>query len=788
MLERGLLEEAVVISGDLKILDVNKAFLRANSLSRDIITGKNCYDILKGCQESCRESKRECPLHEIATTREPVSITLCDIEVNGHHRHFKIDIYPIVPGHNEPVSFLHITRDISNRIEEERFKEGMWTEILGRMELIYSSMVKNSTVIDRVNSELDFLDETIPLAMVKWDARGNIVKWNSSAEVLFGWHADEISGEPFMKIFASGESQERFQQELGSIIKGKSLAYAISENRTASGKIIACEWYHCALNEEGVGKVSGGLSMGQDVTERNRVQKELTDTREKLTAFLQSTDEAIFGINHFSRIINWNQAAESLFGWLKHEVIGRQIDQFDPAGLLGRFRAKIDAYFSQVSTKPFYQIFETTAKHRDGSGVPVLVKLSSAKLDDKPVIIGVIHDISVRKRMEKILAETEKIRELGELAAGAAHDFNNILSIIQGNAQLLKQGGQERKYSDKLEIIEQAVADARRKTGEILRFAGAETAEEARSQVTMADLNELAGKAIDLTRFRWHDQAQKEGHTIEVSTEFCDAPLLPMEVDCVRDVLVNVLYNAIDAVAGSGKIHVRTSREETDLRLTVEDNGHGVTQEEVNSFFKPFYTTKKTGHSGLGLSTAKNIIARHGGKMYAESSFGVGTTIIIELPLSVTVSGTEDKESVTVTRTAPPVVSDQISDNPPKHLRILVVEDNPMVGRVLKESLTNAGHTVTLASDGKAGIAQIRVNDFDLIITDLGMPEMGGDEFVKRLKVSRPEMPVLVLTGWREDLDVNRLLSSGVAQVISKPFDLDELMSHVNAYAAKLNT
>ncbi len=771
LLTRGFTEETVAISSDLKIIFANQAFLEGNDLKLSQVSGKYCYEVLKGCQESCRQSKRECPLHEIITTKAPVSTTHHDVEINNHTCHFKIDIYPIIPGHNEPISFLHITRNISNRIEEERFKDHMWTEILGRMEQIYSSMIDNSNIIERVTTEKDYLIDTMPLAMVTWDRDGQITKWNSSAEVLFGWQADAIIGEPFINIFASGRSQDLFESERQAIVQGKSLAYALSENRTTTGHVLFCEWYHSALSDKDSGIINGGLSLGQDVTERFSIQKELTAANKELTVLLKSTDEAIIALNHLNRIIVWNQAAENLFGWLNHEVMGTLMDQLFPSEFIAQHTPLIESFFDQNRPRPEECYIEATIKHRDGNAIPVRIKLSPAEMDEKPILVAVIKDITSRKRMERIFTETEKTRQLGELACGIAHDFNNIMTAIKGNSHILKQQLNNEELHP-LHSIDQAVELGIKKVVAIQQLAGLDSnGSSPGNSFELSDLNQLLTEAIDFTQYRWKDQAQKDGNTITITHDFADLPHIPLETANMQDVFINLIFNAIDALPGSGKIHLHTAVQSDKVIIRVEDNGHGIAKNKIKSIFKPFTTSKKTDHSGLGLSTALNTVARHGGEIWAESNQGAGTIITISLPLFIT-SKEQSKERIT--------------QPPPKSLRIIIAEDNSMVASVLSTILQSHGHKVLQVINGRKGIELLRNEKVDLVITDLGMPEMGGEEFISRLRKTMPHLPILVITGWRDELMASRLKEAGVVDVMIKPFNVDDLLSIINSVASHI--
>jgi PAS domain-containing protein len=241
ILGAGYKEAVVILSQDLKIITANETFLQDNKLSLEYIEGKTCHDVLQSCMNFCKEQTDECPLHEALSTRKPVSVTQQDVMVDSVPHHYKIDIYPVFGEKESDTYFLHIARDITNRIEEERLKDNMWMEILSRMESLYAAMVEGNENIEHIRGDIDQLIEIVPLAVVGWNPKGEINRWNSNAEVLFGRPAIEVMGKPFIDFFASGQSQDKFSDIMHMLQMGQSEVYSVAENRTASGHIITCE-------------------------------------------------------------------------------------------------------------------------------------------------------------------------------------------------------------------------------------------------------------------------------------------------------------------------------------------------------------------------------------------------------------------------------------------------------------------------------------------------------------------------------------------------------------------
>ena len=772
ILASGYREAVVILSRDLKIVGANDTFLKENSLNLEDIEGKTCHEVLKSCMGFCKEQTDECPVYEALSTNKPVSVTHQDVMVDSVLHHYKIDIYPVTDEKSNDIHFLHIARDITNRIEEERLKDNMWMEILNRMEHLYAAMVEGSENIEHVQTEIGQLVEIVPLAVVGWDSQGNITRWNSNAEIIFGNSANEVLGKPFLDFFASGKSQEKFSEIMKVLKMGQSEVYALAENRTTSGHIISCEWHHSVYQYDPNGEMSACLSLGQDVTERLSTEKELGKLAGQLGAILNATGDALVGINNLRRIILWNPAAEKLFGWLASEVMGKEIEILFPDDLQQSQSEKFRQFLGDKhQNKGHKTTFETSVLRRDAITVPVEITLSSSVIEDKRNCFAVFHELSERKRTEKLLLQSEKMRSLGEMASGVAHDFNNCLTIILGNIKLLKESIREKEIAEKLDAIEKA---AEQGTASIASLQGfSHDSEKVQKQSELLALKPLIEEVRNLTRFRWKDLPQKEGYTIDFTIDAEDTPAILTSAPDFKEMLTNLIFNAVDAMPSGGHIHLSVKQEEDKVLLALKDNGKGLSKEETEQIFNPYFTTKDRGHAGLGLSIAKRFIERYGGSIMVESVKGAGTTFKVEFPI--------------LTSTDPEKLPQARKLTSPVKLQILVIDDEPLVRSLLKRVLENAGHDVTEAGDGQEGVRCFRENNFDLVITDHGMPVMNGLDAAFRIKKLIPEIPVLLITGWQTETDATFQKPSGIDEFITKPFDLEKLVELVDKYGSRNN-
>jgi PAS domain S-box-containing protein len=770
ILGAGYKEAVVILSRDLKIISANETFLQDNNLSLENVEGKTCHEVLQSCMNFCKEQTDECPVYEALSTQQPVSVTQQDVMVDTIPHHYKIDIYPVFGEKESETYFLHIARDITNRIEEERLKDNMWMEILSRMESLYAAMVTGNENIENIQGEIDQLIEIVPLAVVGWDPKGKITRWNSNAEILFGRPAPEVLGKPFVDFFASGKSQEKFSEIMRILQMGQSEVYSLAENRTASGHIVTCEWYHSVYQFDAKGEMTACLSLAQDATERLATEKKVKKLETQLKAILNATGDAIVGLNNLRRITLWNPAAEKLFGWLSREVQGREIEVLIPADLretqAQKFREFLEGQEQKIT-------FQTSALRRDGITIPVEITLSSALIEDKLSSFAVFHEITDRKRTEKILLQSEKMRSLGEMASGVAHDFNNSLTTILGNIKLLKEKGVDSTVAEKLAAIEKAAQQAAETITNLQGFS--RTADDAaHKHIELLALKPLVEEVKNLTRFRWKDLPQKEGYTIDFTMELEDAPALHINGSDFKEMLTNLIFNAVDAMPKGGHIHLSVKQQEEKVALIVQDNGIGLSKENAAHIFDPYFTTKGRGHVGLGLSIAKRFVERHGGSITVESIKGAGSTFTIEFPLLTT---------------SDPAKLDLVKKSTkPIHLQILVIDDEPLVRSLLKQVLENRGHAVTEAGNGQEGVRCFRENNIDLVITDHGMPVMNGLDAAFRIKKQKPETPVLLITGWQAETDAIFQKPSSIDEFITKPFDLEKIIALVEYYGGKIKS
>jgi signal transduction histidine kinase/ActR/RegA family two-component response regulator len=377
------------------------------------------------------------------------------------------------------------------------------------------------------------------------------------------------------------------------------------------------------------------------------------------------------------------------------------------------------------------------------------------------------------RRTQQAVMQQERLRALGQMASGIAHDINNALSpvALYTESLLEREPSLSARAREYLETIQRAVGDVAHTVARMKDFY---RQREPQLTVTAVRLNELVQQVIDLTRARWSDMPQQQGTVIDVRSELmADLPSIMGAESEIREALINLIFNAVDALPADGAITLRTTTvraatgsQNRYVRVEVVDNGVGMDEETRLRCLEPFFTTKGERGTGLGLAMVYGVAQRHGAEVEIESAVGKGTLVRLSFPAATAVAVMPDQPTVA------PVV--------PQRLRLLVVDDDPLLLKSLRDILESDGHVVVTANDGRAGIdafhaAETRGDSFAAVITDLGMPYVDGRKVATAIKAASPSTPVILLTGWGQRLLSEDDVPAHVDRVLSKPPKLREL-------------
>ncbi|CBE69170.1 MAG: GAF domain-containing protein [Candidatus Methylomirabilis oxygeniifera] len=372
---------------------------------------------------------------------------------------------------------------------------------------------------------------------------------------------------------------------------------------------------------------------------------------------------------------------------------------------------------------------------------------------------GIARDVTERKQLEQQLLRAEKLRALGEMASGVAHNFNNVLGAILGRAQILRRAVQDPEAQRGLDAIEKAALDGANMIRRLQHF----TRQRRDEEFFPVDLNQAVKDVLAMTETKWKDEANLAGTTIEVITGYGKISSVMGNISELREVLTNLILNAVEAMPYGGTLGLKTEEIDGWICASVSDTGIGMTDDVKSKVFDPFFTTKGVKGTGLGLNVSYGIIRGHHGEIAVQSRPGQGTTVSIRLPIS------SELRSIPQPTPSPSV----------KAGHILVIDDDDLVRELLSELLRAAGHTVVQAGGGLEGIRLFQQGSFHLVLTDLGMPECSGWEVASTIKKIAPRTPIVLITGWALTLDRTKLREAGIDLVLNKPFQIVDVMALV---------
>ena len=372
------------------------------------------------------------------------------------------------------------------------------------------------------------------------------------------------------------------------------------------------------------------------------------------------------------------------------------------------------------------------------------------------------------KATQAQLVRGETLSAIGKLASGMAHHLNNLFAVILGRLEtlLVKVPDQEaRRY---LEIVQRAAQDGAEVVRRVQRFSRVQPV----SRTVPVDLNQLAQEVLELTRPRWHNEALLRQIRIDTALDLGTIRPVAGELAPLREVLMNLLLNGIDAMPDGGRLILKTWMTGPDVHCAVSDTGAGMSEEVRHRALDPFFTTKGPKSTGLGLSVTYGIVQRHNGKLEIDSAPGRGTIVTITLPAM----GTAMSAPATAASPALPA---------PSHLRVLIVDDEPEVRSALADMLGIAGHTAFQAAGGREALAWLEAGQpVDLVLTDMGMPGMMGSEVARAIRVRWPHLKIGLMTGWDETEGLVADATSIVDFTLAKPFELKALTQAYVATAA----
>jgi PAS domain S-box-containing protein len=516
---------------------------------------------------------------------------------------------------------------------------------------------------------------------------------------------------------------------------------------------------------------NAGEQRDQQARDLERSQATLREREARLRAILGSAVDGIISIDESGAIQSLNPAAERLFGYGEAEIIGRNVSLLMPPPYRDEHDGYLHAYMKTSHARIIGIGREVEARRKNGEVFPIHLSVGEARLGDRRIFTGIIHDLTQRNRLQEQLAQSQKMEAVGRLAGGVAHDFNNVLQTVLTRCQAMKRRLRARDpLLRQVEEIRKAGGRASALTRQLLAVSRAQVLD-----MRVVDLNAVLRDTAEMLR-------RSIGEDVEMRMDL--APELdPVKVDADQmvQVILNLVVNARDAMPRGGVLSIETRNvgggygaDAPGVVLAVRDTGAGMDERTRARIFEPYFTTKGEKGTGLGLSTVYGIVEQSGGFIRVESQVGKGSTFHVQLP----------RAEGRPTESAP---ARPLPARKRRGGRVLLVEDELAARRALEELLRDEGHTVLSAGNGidAETIWRETRDPIDVVVTDTVMPRMSGPELVSRLRASHPMVKVIFMSGHTPET----VLRHGGAELgttfLQKPFEVDELLATVRRLLAE---
>jgi len=509
------------------------------------------------------------------------------------------------------------------------------------------------------------------------------------------------------------------------------------------------------------GETVAVIQVIRDLTDLHQAREAAARERIGLDATIEQMADGLVVFDRVSGVVRANRHAERLFGFTREEMIADSNFVLREGRFFRENGTPVPAQQLPVNEALRRQTnIECRGWYQHPNGERLLLSVNVSPLFDAgQKLVGAIalfRDVTEQQRKRERALQADKLRALGQLASGVAHNLNNALAAVLGYTQLALPKTEEASDVERyLRVVEQSAKDAARMVERIQNFSRARSANDEFISLRVVD---LVRDVIDITKPRWRNDAESRSIKYDVRLELHDLDdvLINGEPSELREVFINIIFNALDAMPEGGRLRIDVVSEGSEVAISFSDTGIGMTDDLRKRIFEPFFTTKGVAGLGMGLSESYRIVERHGGRIDVESRPMQGSTFQIRLPL-ITFSET-NCEAERDQRAGP-------------RARILVIEDDEPVRLMLSTMLTDLGHSVVTAASAEEGLAMLKLDRFEMVFTDLAMPSLDGISAASRIKARSPGTRVVLMTGYGAERA--RELAAGsnnVDSTISKPF------------------
>jgi len=612
----------------------------------------------------------------------------------------------------------------------------------------------------------NILDDAV---VIIHDLDGRILHWTTGCERLYGFSREEAVDARVHDLLATGYPAAR--EHIIAVLAERGAWQGEIEHRAKNGSILSIASLWVARHSPD-GETFVVLQNNHDITGLKRTQAELAEREAHLTSILATVPEAMIVIDEKGDIASFSAGAAALFGYCPEEVIGRNVKMLMPQP----YQAEHDGYIAnyirtgEARVIGYGRLVEALAK--DGRPFPVELSIGEARANGRRIFTGFVRDLTSRQRMEHELRQSQKMEAVGQLTGGVAHDFNNILTAIIANLELLTPTLGD---PDQVELAREAYGaaqDGAKLAAQLLAFARRQPL-----NPKPTDIGRLVNGFSGLLR-------RTLGEAVELKIAVPpDAQMSVVDGVQLQNGVLNLAINARDAMPRGGTLAIEVSQVRLDadyaqmypevragryVLITVTDTGAGMPEEVRRRAFEPFFTTKPVGSgTGLGLSMVYGFVKQSGGHIQLYSEPGRGTSVRLYLPLAESAV-----EAAGATR-------GPAAELPMGSETILLVEDDPRLRRVLSRRLRSLGYAVVEADTGAAAMTELANRpDVALIFTDMVMPGgMTGLELARAALALKPEVQILFTSGYAEPAVAH--LGHKAGAWLKKPYTADELAEKV---------
>jgi PAS domain S-box-containing protein len=621
-----------------------------------------------------------------------------------------------------------------------------------------------------VSAEFASLASILDLAnVIIHDLDGKILDWTTGCERLYGWSKQEAVGRVIQELLKTTYPLPR--SEIVAALRERGSWEGELEHQTKSGSTVSIASLWAARKSDDA--IRFVLQTNNDITRQKRAQAELATREAHLRSILDTVPEAMIVIDEQGLVASFSAAAARLFGYRPEEVIGHNVKMLMPEP----YRAEHDTYVANYLRTGEARVIGygrlVKGLTKDGAVFPMELTVGEARANGERIFTGFVRDLTSRQKMEEELRQSQKMEAVGQLTGGVAHDFNNHLTAIIANLEMLYPRLGETEQREYVKEALEAAQEGAKLAAQLLAFGRRQTL-----NPKPTDVGPLVSNFADLLR-------RTLGEAIELRIEVVgSAHVIVVDHSQLQNALLNLAINARDAMPRGGRLTI----EITDVRLdadyaqtypgirtgryvliTVTDTGAGMSEEVRRRAFEPFFTTKPTGvGTGLGLSMVYGFVKQSGGNVQIYSELGHGTSVRVFLPLAEN-AGAGAARAVETRRAELPGGAETI----------LLVEDDPRLRRVLSKRLRSLGYEIIEADSGAAAMAQLATRpEVAMIFTDMVMPGgMTGYELAQAALAIKPDIRILFTSGYAEPAITRLGLKTGAW--LKKPYTADELAEKV---------